>query len=44
MKNAGAAFAGKLCTALQNKAGGYMKSVIDAMIGNLAHQHSKVRR
>ena len=44
MKIAGAAFAGKMCVALQNKAGGYMKGVIESMIGNLAHQHSKVRR
>jgi hypothetical protein len=44
MKIAGASFAGKLCIALKNNAGGYMKGVIDAMIGNLSHQHSKVRR
>jgi len=44
MKNAGAALAGHICLALKNNAGGYMKGCIEAMIGNLAHQHSKVRR
>ena len=44
MKTAGAAFAGKLCVALKNNAGGYMKGVIESLVGNLAHQHSKVRR
>lgn len=44
MKNIGASFAGKLCLALKHNAGTYMKSVIDSLIGNLAHQHSKVRR
>ena len=45
MKIAGAAFAGKLCVALKNNAvGGYMKGVIGSLVGNLAHQHSKVRR
>lgn len=44
MKNAGAALAGKICTALKNNAGPYMKGVIESLIGNLAHQHSKVRK
>lgn len=44
MKIAGGLLAGKICIALKNNAGGYMKGVIEAMIGNLAHQHSKVRK
>jgi len=44
MKIAGAALAGKICVALKNNAGGYMKGAIEAMVGNLAHQHSKVRK
>jgi hypothetical protein len=44
MKNMGASLAGKICTALKNNAGGYMKGVIESLISNLAHQHSKVRK
>ena len=44
MKIAGASLAGKICVALKNNAGGYMKGVIESMIGILSHQHSKVRK
>jgi len=35
MKIKAARFAGKLCTTLSNKAGGYMQLVIDALTVNL---------
>lgn len=44
MKNKVAMFAGKVCVALPKQAGGYMRHVIEAMTGNLQHQHSKVRK
>lgn len=44
MKNKCASFAGHLATNLEKKVGGYLKPVIEALIGNLAHQHSKVRK
>lgn len=44
MKTKVAHFAGKLCTALGKQAGGYMKSVVEALTLNLQHQHSKVRK
>lgn len=44
MKNICAGFAGRLALALEKKVGAYMKPVVEALIGNLAHQHSKVRK
>ena len=44
MKNICAGFAGRLALALDKKVGAYMKPVVEALIGNLAHQHSKVRK
>jgi hypothetical protein len=44
MKNKCATFAGHLAISLEKKVGGYLKTVIEALVGNLAHQHSKVRK
>ena len=44
MKQRAALFAGKLCRELQDKIGVYMKTSVVSMAGNLAHQHSKVRK
>lgn len=37
MKNKCASFAGHLAISLEKKVGGYLKPVIEALIGNLAH-------
>ena len=44
MKNICAGFAGRLALALDKRVGSYFKPVIDSLVGNLAHQHSKVRK
>ena len=37
MKNKCATFAGHLAISLEKKVGGYLKTVIEALVGNLAH-------
>jgi len=44
MKIKVALFAGKLAVACDRKVGSYFKATIDALISNLSHQHSKVRK
>ncbi len=44
MKIKAAKFASDLCSALGEKAGGYMKATVGALVKNLQHQHSKVRK
>jgi hypothetical protein len=44
MKIKVAKFSGKMCLALKNKVGGYMKQVVEGLTLNLQHQHSKVRK
>lgn len=44
MKIKVAQFAGKLCNALGKQVGTYMKPLIESMVLNLQHQHSKVRK
>jgi len=44
MKIKCAEFCGTLAVKLDKKVGSYMKSVIDSMVENLQHQHSKVRK
>lgn len=44
MKNKGASFVAQLARALGRKVGGYMKAVVESLVGNLQHQHSKVRK
>ena len=44
MKNKVATFCGKVALSLGKKVGGYFKPAVDALVSNLAHQHSKVRK
>ena len=44
MKIKFASFCGTLAVKLDKKVGSYMKSIVDSMVANLAHQHSKVRK
>ena len=44
MKNKVAIFTGKLAVTLGKKVGQYLKGVTDALVQNLTHQHSKVRK
>jgi len=44
MKQRVAEFSGKLCTSMGKKVGSYMKGVVDSLVLNLQHQHSKVRK
>jgi hypothetical protein len=44
MKNKVATFSGKIAVTLGKKIGQYLKGTIDALMTNLAHQHSKVRK
>ena len=44
MKIKAAQFAGKLALALGKSVGSYFKSTVDGLVGNLSHQHSKVRK
>jgi hypothetical protein len=44
MKNICAKFCGKLATTLGKRVGGYMKTIVEALVTNLQHQHSKVRK
>ena len=44
MKSKVASFSGRLSTVLGKKVGQYLKGVVDALVLNLAHQHSKVRK
>jgi hypothetical protein len=44
MKIKTARFAGRLSAALGKTVGPYFKSTVDGLVGNLSHQHSKVRK
>lgn len=44
MKNKVAYFCGQLALTLDKQVGGYFKTVVDSLIHNLTHQHSKVRK
>lgn len=44
MKIKSAQFAGRLAQALGKSVGAYFKSTVDGLVGNLSHQHSKVRK
>ena len=44
MKIKCASFCGTLAVKLDKKVGSYMKSIVDSLVQNLQHQHSKVRK
>ena len=44
MKNAVASLCGKLCVTLDNKIVPYCKGIVESLVLNLQHQHSKVRK
>jgi hypothetical protein len=44
MKIKCASFCGILAVKLDKKVGSYMKAVVDSLVQNLQHQHSKVRK
>jgi hypothetical protein len=44
MKNRCASFSGILALKLDKKVGSYMKGIVDSLVENLQHQHSKVRK
>lgn len=44
MKITAAKFASHLAQALEKRVGGYFRMAADSMVGNLSHQHSKVRK
>ena len=44
MKIKCASFCGTLAVKLDKKVGSYMKSIVDNLVDNLSHQHSKVRK
>ena len=44
MKIQGAKFASHLAQALNKRVGQYFRTTADSMVGNLSHQHSKVRK
>lgn len=44
MKNKCASFCAQLAVKLDKQVGSYMKSIVESLTQNLAHQHSKVRK
>ena len=44
MKNKTAYFCGKMAVSLGKKVGTYMKGIVESLVLNLQHQHSKVRK
>jgi hypothetical protein len=44
MKIIVASFCGRLALTLDKQVGSYFKTVVDSLIHNLTHQHSKVRK
>lgn len=44
MKNVCAQFCGQLAVTLDKQVGSYMKSIVQSLVENLQHQHSKVRK
>lgn len=44
MKIKCASFCSALALKLDKKVGSYMKSIVDSLVQNLSHQHSKVRK
>jgi len=44
MKIKCASFCSQLALKLDKKVGSYMKSIVDSLVQNLQHQHSKVRK
>ena len=44
MKIKCASFCGVLAVKLDKKVGSYMKTIVDSLVQNLTHQHSKVRK
>ena len=44
MKIKVALFSGKLALALDRRVGNYFKNLVDSLVLNLQHQHSKVRK
>ena len=44
MKNKVAYFCGQLALTLDKAVGSYFKTVVDSLVHNLTHQHSKVRK
>ena len=44
MKNKCASFCAQMAVKLDKQVGSYMKSIVESLTQNLAHQHSKVRK